>query len=407
MKTIGIIGAGAAGVMAAIQAARLGSPVILFEKNEKIGKKLYITGKGRCNLTNASPINSFMDHLYGQKEFLYAAFDAWSNEDTMAFFEDLGVKLKVERGQRVFPASDKSSDIIKALGKEMNRLAIDVRLHHEVKRIEQAEEGFRLIGNFGSVFVSQLIIATGGMSYPATGSTGDGYRFAQKWQIPIVDTEPGLCGFVLQRPYLTLAGLTLKNVALEMRENKKLIYRDQGELLFTHEGVSGPLALTASNLWSGEKNLQCSIDFKPALTKEMLDHRLINELTTNSAKELKTIMQHLLPKALIDPILSFAQIDPTQKCHETTKEERHAILETLKDFPLQIQGLAPIEQAIITRGGIDTNSLSSSTMESKQVKGLYFCGEILNIHGDTGGYNLQIAFSTGYLSGINATYALN
>lgn len=407
MKTIGIIGAGASGVMAAIQAARLGSSVILFEKNEKIGKKLYITGKGRCNLTNASPISSFMDHLYGQKEFLYAAFDAWSNEDTMAFFEDLGVKLKVERGQRVFPVSDKSSDIIKALGKEMSRLAIDVRLHHEVKRIEQVEEGFKLIGNFGSVFVSQLIIATGGMSYPATGSTGDGYRFAQKWQIPLVDTEPGLCGFILQRPYLTLAGLTLKNVALEMRENQKLIYRDQGELLFTHEGVSGPLVLTASNLWSREKKLQCSIDFKPALTKEMLDHRLINELTTNSAKELKTIMQHLLPKALIDPILSFAQIDPTQKCHEITKEERHAILETLKDFPLQIQGLAPIEQAIITRGGIDTNSLSSSTMESKQVKGLYFCGEILNIHGDTGGYNLQIAFSTGYLAGINATYALN
>lgn len=407
MKNIVVVGGGAAGMMAAIQSAGAGHSVTLLEKNEKLGKKLFITGKGRCNITNACEISDLFSNVVSNPKFLYSSFYGFSNEDTINFFHSLGLKTKVERGNRVFPMSDKSSDVIKVLQKACEQKEVVIRLNTEVRDIlfEQGRVTGVWLRNGEKLLADSVILATGGLSYSSTGSDGSGYHMAERAGHTIKETRPGLTGILIKESFTAdLQGLTLKNVAAVITKagTKKKLYEGFGEILFTHYGVSGPLMLSASSLlgdWLKKESLFLHIDMKPALTREQLDKRVQKDFETAANMSVKNAMVHLLPKSMIPVLLERCAIPFDKKVNSLTREERIHIVEKMKDFDLTLTGLRDIEEAIITRGGVKTGEVNPTTMESKLLSGLYFAGEILDVDALTGGFNLQIAWSTGYAAG--------
>lgn len=405
MERTVVIGGGAAGMMASIHNARAGRPVILLEKNEKLGKKLFITGKGRCNLTNACDVSDLFSNIITNPKFLYSSFYGFSNQDTMAFFESIGLPLKVERGGRVFPQSDKSSDVIRCLERECRRLNVDIRLNTKVSGLiiqDGAVQGLTL-QNGGKIGAGRVILATGGMAYPSTGSTGDGYKMAEKAGHTLTELRPSLTGICTREDTpRQLQGLTLKNVEIKIRPAGKgtVYFRDFGEILFTHYGVSGPLILSASSQIGDrlkEETLILHIDLKPALTEEQLDKRILRDFSEAGGQSLKNAMAKLLPKSFIPVLLERCRLSD-RKANQLTREERQGLSEKMKDFTLTLAGLRSFDEAIVTKGGVRVHEVDPQTMESKIVKGLYLVGEILDLDALTGGYNLQIAWSTGFAS---------
>ena len=405
MKVI-VVGGGAAGMMAAFWAAKEGDDVILLEQNEKLGKKLFITGKGRCNVTNACGIEELLDHVVTNKEFLYSGFYSFSNEMVIELLEKLGCPMKIERGNQVFPLSDHSSDVIRALEQGLRQNGVEIRLNTKVKNILKdngCAAGVRLAGG-DTVKADKVIVATGGMSYPSTGSTGDGYRFARENGHHITELVPALvplqtAGDICSR----LQGLSLRNIKAVLTADGKKVYDEFGEMLFTHFGVSGPVILSASShlkQYRGKK-LELHIDWKPALSDEQLDHRILRDFQKVMNKEFKNSLDHLLPKKAIPVMIELSGIPGHKKVNEITKEERRRLLSLMKDFTLTVTGARGFKEAIITQGGIDVKEIDPGTMESKKIKGLYFAGEVLDLDAVTGGFNLQIAWSTGYLAGSN------
>jgi predicted Rossmann fold flavoprotein len=409
MSKVLVIGGGAAGMMAAIAAARNGHKVTLLEKNEKLGKKLFITGKGRCNLTNACDKETFFEQVVTNPKFLFRAFHSFSNYDTMDFFEKLGLTIKTERGNRVFPDSDKSSDVIAVLKRELERQSVTVKYNHDVSELILQDGSFcgvRLKNTKEDLQADAVIIATGGLSYPLTGSTGDGFRFAKEIGHTVTELNPSLVPLHVKEAFVKdLMGLSLKNIEITVTSGQKQIYRDFGELLFTHFGVSGPVVLSSSSYINGylkkQEPLYISIDLKPALSNEQLDARILRDFEEFRNKQFKNSLDHLLPNKLIDVIIRLSAIDPEKKVNSITKEERLRLVGILKDFKLQITKLSDYNQAVVTKGGINVKEVNPSTMESKLVKHVYFAGEVLDLDALTGGYNLQIAWSTAYLAGIN------
>lgn len=399
------MGGGAAGMLASIVCAENGHEVALYEKNEKLGKKLFITGKGRCNITNACETEELFKNVVGNPRFLYSAFYGFNNFDMMDFLEKRGLPLKTERGNRVFPQSDKSSDVLKTLQREIHRLGVEVHLNTPVKDVltENGQVTGILLSKGTKVAADAVLIATGGLSYPSTGSTGDGYTFAGKLGHTVTALTPGLVPFEIKENYAKeLMGLSLKNISISITNQKgKELYRDFGEMLFTHFGVSGPVIISASSHVTKEllkENLQLSIDLKAALTCEQLNARLLREFEENKNKQLKNVMGALLPSKLVPVMISYTELDPEKKINEISREERMHMIECLKAFRLTITGLRGYSEAIITRGGISVKEVNPSTMESKLVKGLYFAGEVLDLDAHTGGFNLQIAWSTAHLA---------
>ena len=393
---IAIIGGGPAGMMCAIKAAE-NHQVSIFEKNEKLGKKLFITGKGRCNLTNYCDEREFLKNLVNNSSFMYSSIYSFSPFTTYYYFEELGLPLKVERGNRVFPDSDKSSDVIKAYEKKLKDLGVKINLNYEVTSIEKVDDKFIINGREK---FDKVVIATGGISYKLTGSTGDGYKFAKDFGHKVIDQVPGLIGINLKNNF-SLAGLTLKNVELKILKDKKIISREFGEMLFTHRGISGPIVLTTSSKINRLKDFEMYLDLKPALEPEKLDARILRDFHENQNKNLENVMRALLPKDLIIYILESAGISGDKKVNQITKEERESLVRTIKNFDLKFDSLDDIDRAIVTSGGVDVKDLDPKTMESKKVSGLYFIGEVLDLDGLTGGFNIQIANSTGYSCGIN------
>ena len=389
-------------MMAAIAAKKNGNDVTLLEKNEKLGKKLFITGKGRCNLTNASDINSHMNNLMSNPKFMYSAFNAFNSDDIISLIEESGVKTKVERGNRVFPKSDKSSDIIKALKKQLDSLGVKVVLNYEVKDITKDDE-FKINDEYTC---DSLIIATGGLSYKSTGSTGDGYKWAKQFDHKTTKTYPSLVPFNIKEDYCKeLQGLSLKNVNLKLLKDDKTLYEDLGEMIFTHFGVSGPLVLSASSFVADkmEDGYKISIDLKPALDEATLDKRILRDFDKYKNKNFNNSLNDLLPKKLIPIIIRLSGIDEYKKVNEITKEERQRLVGLIKNLEFNIESLRGYDEAIITKGGIDVKVINPKTMESKKIPGLYFVGEVLDLDSLTGGYNLQLAWSTGYVAG-NSIY---
>lgn len=408
MSKVLIIGGGAAGMMAAISAAESGKSVELFEKNEKLGKKLFITGKGRCNITNAADLEDFFPAVTSNPKFLYSAFYSFTNEQVIALFERLDVRTKVERGGRVFPVSDHSSDVIQALRGEMDRLGVNVHLRAEVKNLiidERAAKGVTL-SDGRKVYGDAVIVATGGISYPSTGSTGDGYRFAGKCGHKVTELSPSLVPMEVKEWYAgELMGLSLRNIEIRITDGKKKMYQEFGEMLFTHYGVTGPVILSASSIVGNrlkDKELTLHIDLKPALTEEQLDKRVLREFEANHNRQFKNAVDSLFPAKLRPVMVELSGIPEEKKVHEITKEERLRFVRLIKDFTMTLTGLRGYNEAIITKGGVSVKEIDPGTMESKLVKGLYFAGEVLDLDAVTGGYNLQIAWSTGYLAGMNA-----
>ena len=409
MSNVIVVGGGAAGMMAAIFAARNGQNVTLLEKNEKLGKKIFITGKGRCNITNASEIEDLFSAVISNPKFLYSGFYSFTNDQVIHFFEELGVATKIERGNRVFPVSDHSSDVIAALAREMQHLKVKVQLHCEVKELlinnEREIKGVRL-ANGKKMTADAVVVATGGISYPSTGSTGDGYRFARNCGHKVTELFPSLVPMEVKEWYAKeLQGLSLKNIEIHITDGKKKLYDEFGEMLFTHYGVTGPVILSASSIVGKtleKKELVLHIDLKPALTEEQLDKRLLLEFEANHNKQFKNAIDSLLPAKLRPVIIELSGIEEEKKVHEITKEERLNLLRLIKDFHMTLTGLRGYNEAIITKGGISVKEIDPGTMESKLIKNLYFAGEVLDLDAVTGGYNLQIAWSTGYLAGISA-----
>ncbi len=408
-KKVIVIGAGAAGTLAAGSAAENGADVLLLERNEKIARKVLITGKGRCNVTNnVSDVQSFIQNIPGNGRFLYSAFSSFDNHDVMNFFEDYGVPLKVERGDRVFPVSDKAMDIVDAL----NRYISDMGVQRKTERVtELLVENGSVCGvktEQGNIYnADSVIIATGGLSYPRTGSTGDGYKLAESVGHTVTELRPSLSALVCREGLCSeCMGLSLKNVAIKVLDTKKKkeIYDDFGEMLFTHFGVSGPMILSASShMRDMEKaRYEIYIDLKPALSHEKLDARILRDFADNSNKSISNILALLLPKSLITPILRSAQIKPSEKANQITKEMRKNLVDAVKSVKLTVMDFNDISEAIVTSGGIKISEINPKTMESKLCSGLYFAGEVIDCDGYTGGFNLQIAFSTGHLAGINA-----
>lgn len=393
---IAIIGGGPAGMMCAIKAAE-NHGITIFEKNEKLGKKLFITGKGRCNLTNYCDEREFLKNMVNNSNFMYSSIYSFSPFTTYYYFEELGLPLKVERGNRVFPLSDKSSDVIKAYEKKLKDLGVKVHLNFEIKSIEKVGEEFILNGREK---FDKVVIATGGISYKLTGSTGDGYKFAKNFGHKIINQVPGLIGINLKNNF-SLAGLTLKNVELKVIKDKKIISNEFGEMLFTHRGISGPIVLTTSSKINRIKDFEMFLDLKPALEPEKLDARILRDFSENQNKNIENVMKSLLPKDLISYVLYRAGISGDEKVNQITKIERENLVKTIKNFELKFDSLDDIDRAIVTSGGIDVKDIDPKTMESKKVPGLYFIGEVLGLDGLTGGFNIQIANSTGYSCGIN------
>ena len=414
MKHIIVIGGGAAGMMAALFSARAGARVTLLERNEKLGKKVYITGKGRCNVTNAADMAQVMRAVYRNPRFLYAAFAGLDNRGVMALFEGLGVPLKVERGDRVFPVSDKASDVIFALQRELQRLGVDVRLNTGVRALDIQEgvcRGVTLDDGRG-LSADAVIVCTGGVSYPSTGSTGDGYRFAEAAGHGVKPQLPALVPVETVESWpANLMGLSLKNVALTAWEKgpkkEKKLYHEQGEMLFTHFGVSGPLVLTLSSLLPEDlSGVRLSIDLKPALDEQTLDARLLRDFKAMSRKQLITVMDGLEPHSLAEQLLRLAGLSPALPVNAVTAEQRKALLGLIKNVPLTPKRLRGFNEAIITRGGVEVKAVNPSTMASKLTQNLYFAGEVLDVDAQTGGFNLQIAWSTGALAGAAAAEEL-
>lgn len=394
-----VIGGGPAGMMAAIKAAET-AEVTLIEKNEKLGKKLFITGKGRCNLCNDCDDPFFFEVLNRNASFMYSSYYSFTAAMLKDFFESRGTPLKVERGDRVFPKSDKSSDIIKTLARELEKRKVAVRLNTTVESVEREEDGYVLRTNRGTFRGKKVIVATGGMTYRLTGSTGDGYGFAEDFGMGVIKPVAGLVGLKLKESYLEeLSGLSLKNAALTAT-TKEGSFSDFGEMLFTHFGISGPIVLSLSSKINRSDKVDLSLDLKPALTEEVLDKRLLREVNDNSNRAMHNLMKNLLPKSLIAPVLDQAQVDQDLPAHQLSAQMRRGLIHTLKNFRLRYAGLFNENTGIITTGGVDVKDVDPSTMESKKAKGLYFCGEVLDVDGPTGGFNLQIAFSSGYLAGM-------
>lgn len=406
MAKVIIIGGGAAGMIAAYSAALTSKQVILLEKNEKLGKKIFITGKGRCNLTNASDMNTVMENVVSNKRFLFSAFKNFTNEDIMNLVENNGTKLKIERGNRVFPVSDHSSDIIKSLENAIRDLHVDIRLNTKVD--ELIIENDRCIGvtiGKNKIMADAVIVATGGMSYQATGSDGDGYRFAKEAGLSVSKLYPSLVPFNIEGERIkALQGLSLKNIHAYIYNDKKLVYDEFGEMLFTHFGVSGPVIISASAV-IGNKNIKgykLSIDLKPALEEEKLDERILRDFAEQKNKSLKNSLNKLFPAKLIDEVIFQSKLDPDKKVNLLTKEERHSLVHATKNLEYVISSTRGFNEAIITKGGVEVSQINPKTMESKKIKGLFFAGEVLDLDAFTGGYNLQIAWSTGYAAGEGA-----
>ena len=400
-----MIGGGAAGMMAALFAAQNGCRVTLLERNEKLGKKIYITGKGRCNVTNACDTDEFLRNVPRNPRFLYSALGQLSPQDLLSLLHDLGCETKIERGRRAFPVSDKASDVTRALEKGMRQAGVHIRLNTRVQRL-MAEEG-KISGvqleNGEILSAGAVIVCTGGLSYPSTGSTGDGLRFAEETGHKIIPTRPSLVGLITKETWPTqLQGLALKNICLTGLSCGKIIYSEMGELLFTHFGVSGPLAIELSAHLPEGKAAEMRLDLKPGLTPEQLDQRLTRELAAAGKKQLSTVLQTLLPRSFADLFPALCGVDGKTPCSQVNGKSRQAILQSLKALPLSIAALRPINEAIVTRGGVDTRALIPATMASRQMEGLYFAGEMIDVDAHTGGYNLQIAFATGALAGKSA-----
>ena len=407
MSKVIVIGGGAAGAVAAIFAARNGHRVELFEKNEKIGKKLFITGKGRCNVTNAGDMDALFDAVKSNPKFLYSAFYSFTNEQAMDFFEELGVRLKVERGNRVFPKSDHSSDIIHALKHELEQLGVEIHFCTEVKDVLVEHEKFTgvVLKNGKKVSGDACVVATGGISYASTGSTGDGYRFAEKTGHKVTELYPSLVPMEVKEWYAKeLQGLSLRNVRGTILDGKKKLYDEFGEMLFTHYGVSGPIIISASSVVGKklqDKELTLQIDLKPALSREQLDQRVLRDFEENKNKQFKNAVDKLFPAKLKPIMIELSGISPEKKVNEISKEERLYFVDLIKNFKMTLTGLRSYNEAIITKGGVSVKDIDPGTMESKKISGLYFAGEVLDLDALTGGFNLQIAWSTGYLAGIS------
>lgn len=400
---IAVIGGGAAGMMAAGTAAMYGAEVTIFESTDRLGKKLAITGKGRCNVTNNCTREEFLESVTKNPRFLYAALSAFSTEDTMNLFESLGVPLKTERGRRVFPVSEKAIDIVNAL---RNYSAAASITYKKVTLIEKTESGFTVTAGKKQYAFDKVIIATGGKSYPLTGSDGSGYKLAMKLGHSVTELIPSLIPLTSHSPLCRdMQGLSLKNVRISIKdEADKVLYTDFGEMMFAHFGVTGPVILSAS-AHIRDRNistLRLCIDLKPALDEVTLDKRLLSDFSKKSNKDLINALGELLPSKMIEPFIALSGIDGRKKVNSITKEERRVLLNTLKCFEIPLDGLRPIEEAIVTSGGVEVKEITPKTMESKLVEGLYFCGEVIDVDAYTGGYNLQIAFSTGYLAGKSA-----
>ena len=398
-------------MMAAYAAAESGHAVTLLEQNEKLGKKLFITGKGRCNLTNASDMEQLFANVVSNRKFLYSAFYSYDNEQVISFFESHGMPTKTERGNRVFPVSDHSSDVIAALSTALRGQHVEVLLHTKVNRLllEKRDEEKRVTGvelaDHTKMHADAVIVATGGISYPSTGATGDGYRMAEESGHKMVSPTPALVPMEMKEPWVRdLQGLSLRNVRMSVTRGKKKLYEDFGEMLFTHFGVSGPLILSASGMIKASlfsQELSLYIDLKPALDKEQLDKRILREFDAAMNKQFKNVIGALLPTKMIPVVIELSGIDPDKKVNEVSREERQHLVQLLKQLPLTVTGLRGWNEAIITKGGVSVKDVNPSTMESKLVSHLYFCGEVLDLDALTGGYNLQIAWSTGYLAGMS------
>lgn len=408
-----IVGGGAAGMLASVFAAMQGMEVHLFEQNEKLGKKLFITGKGRCNFTNACATEELFEAFLTNSRFLYSAVYGFTNYDVIDFFENLGVRTKMERGGRMFPQSDHSSDIILALERKMKELGVKIHLKSKVKRIltRQEENVTSVTGieldNGSKIHGDKILIATGGMSYQSTGSTGDGYRMAKEMGIKVSDLMPSLVPMVTAEDYIPrMQGLSLKNVTLSIYDEKKCVYEDFGEMMFTHFGITGPLVLSASakvGKLLKKKYLSGKIDLKPALTVEQLDARLLREFEAGKNKQFKNVIDSMFPSKMIPVILQLGGIPPHKQVNTVTKEERQTFIQKIKAFPFTITGLRGFQEAIITKGGVDVKEINPKTMESKKVRNLYFSGEVLDLDAVTGGYNLQIAWSTAHAAAMSAS----
>ena len=402
-----VVGGGAAGMIAAAAAADSGRRVIILEKNEKLGKKLYITGKGRCNVTNACERDKFFENIVSNPKFLYSAFHELDNFGVMALLEDNGCNLKTERGERVFPVSDHASDVTAAFQRLLRKKGVEVRLHCAVRGIESKEgQAAGVILADGSAIPAEaVIVATGGLSYRTTGSTGDGHRMAEELGHRVKACEPALVPLVIREECCKkLQGLSLKNVSLTMCCGKKKLYQGFGEMLFTHYGVSGPLVLSASSFLGkrkGEEELLLTVDLKPALSEEQLDKRILRDFEENLNRQFKNALNGLYPSKLISVMIERSGIDPEKKVHEITRQERRRLSELTKAFTLHVREKRGFDEAVITQGGVSVKEINPSTMESRLVRGLYFAGEVLDLDGLTGGFNLQIAWSTGYLAGIS------
>lgn len=402
-----VIGGGAAGMMAALAAADGAWQVELLEKNEKLGKKIYITGKGRCNVTNDCGPDTFFANVVSNPKFLYSAYYTFDNTQVMQLLEQNGCPLKVERGNRVFPVSDHSSDIIRTLQNALIKKNVRISLHTEVKHllIENGCVSGVELSDGRKIYADAVVVATGGISYPSTGSTGDGYRMASECGHHMTDVKPALVPFTVKEKWpLSLQGLALKNVEVTVKDGKKEIYNGFGEMLFTHFGISGPLILSASSYYCKKyfgKEVQLLLDLKPALTMEQLDKRILRDFEEKKNKQLKNALDGLLPAKLIPVIIQLAQIPAEKYVHDITKEERQVLVGLLKNLPLTVTGTRPFTEAIITQGGISVKDINPSTMESKLINNLYFAGEVLDLDAMTGGFNLQIAWSTGYLAGMS------
>ncbi|WP_426349375.1 NAD(P)/FAD-dependent oxidoreductase [Alloiococcus sp. CFN-8] len=401
MAKVIVIGGGPAGMMAAITAAKT-NEVVLLEGKERLGRKLYITGKGRCNITNAKDISEFFDYIPGNPTFLYSALYTFTNEDVMSMFNNNGVPLKVERGDRVFPVSDKSSDIIGLFQKLLSQESVDVRLNSKVVDITIEDSKLKevVLSSGDTIKGDYFIFATGGKSYPLTGSTGEGYKFAKKMGHKIIEPKASLVPIILKEANIKeLQGLSLKNVKVNLLRNNKVIYSDLGEMLFTHFGASGPIILSASRHIKENNKYSISINLKPALTEEELDTRIQKDFKEYSNKDYKNSLDDLLPKKLINYVVNRSGISPDKKVHSITKGERLSLVKLLQNLTFEVEGLRPIAEAIVTAGGISVKEINPSTMQSKLISNVSFCGELIDVDAFTGGYNVQIAISTGYIAG--------
>lgn len=406
MRSIVVIGGGASGMMAAIKAAERGNRVTLLERNEKLGKKVFITGKGRCNVTTNKDVEEIIKNIPGNGNFMYSALYTFTNYDLMQMIEAKGIKLKVERGDRVFPESDKSSDIIRCFERYLEDYRVNIRFNTRVLEIHTENGEVKGVKTCDGDYIpaDAVILATGGKSYPLTGSTGDGYTIAEKLGHKITDIKPSLVPLVVKEGWIRdLMGLSLKNVSVSMKYKGKEIFSDFGEMLFTHFGISGPIIISGSRyaLDYLPKEIDVYVDLKPALDHGELDKRILRDFEAVKNKHFKNSLDELLPKKMIPVIINLSEIDPEKPVNSITREERMELIKLIKEFKVTVIDTRPIDEAIITRGGVSVREVNPSTMESKIIKGLYIVGELLDVDALTGGFNLQVAFSTGYCAGVN------